>query len=193
MTLPFPFIIAALSSLFWIFPAIRNYKTKLFLYFLILAVSDPVAIIAIFLFKGLSTTFYLFSALLLFASLKIFFSSKKLYLTVLALFFLMSVAAVFFPINIRYVVNMIEHMSVAFIFIGILLSYVATTSKVKGYHIILVLYELSIILKILFIILNVELGLGYFYTTTIFEMFIAVFFSIYKETDEKLLIDLRNV
>ncbi|MCL4551143.1 MAG: hypothetical protein M1495_21545 [Bacteroidetes bacterium] len=189
----FPFIVAFVSSVFWIFPAIRNYKTKLFLYFLVLAVSDPVGIIVVSLFKGLSTAFYVFFALLLVASLKVFFSSQKLYLTILTIFFLMTVAVAFSPVNIRYIASMIEHIVVAFIFIGILLSYVAMTSKVKGYHIILVLYEISIILKILFIILNVELGLGYFYTTTIFQMLIAVYFSVYKETDNKLLIDLKNV
>ena len=189
----FPFIVAFVSSVFWIFPAIRNYKTKLFLYFLVLAVSDPVAITAVFLFREFSTEFYVFSALLLIASLKVFFSSQKLYLTILTIFFLMTVAVAFSPVNIKYIANMIEHIVVAFIFIGILLSYVAMTSKVKGYHIILVLYEISIILKILFIILNVELGLGYFYTTTIFQMLIAVFFSVYKEIDNKLLIDLKNV
>ncbi|MEW5844488.1 MAG: hypothetical protein AB1775_14635 [Bacteroidota bacterium] len=105
----------------------------------------------------------------------------------------MTVAVAFLPVNIRHIANMIEHIVVAFIFIGILLSYVAMTSKVKGYHIILVLYEISIILKILFLILNIELGLGYFYTTTIFQMLIAVYFSVYKETDNKLLIDLKNV
>ena len=193
MTSSFPFIIAALSSLFWIFPAIRNYKTKLFFYFLLLAVSDPVAIAAVFLFRGLSTEFYVFSALLLVASLKVFFTSKRFYLTVLTILFLISFSAAFFPINIRYIVNIGEHIVVVFVFIGVLLSYVATTSRVKCFHIVLVFYELSIILKILFIILNVKLGLGYFYTTTIFEMLIAVFFSVYKETDEKLLIDLRNV
>ena len=189
----FPFIVAFVSSVFWIFPAIRNYKTKLFLYFLVLAVSDPVGIIVVSLFKSLSTELYVFLALLLIASLKVFFSSRKLYLTILTIFFLMTVAVAFLPVNIRYIANMIEHTVVAFIFIGILLSYVAMTSKVKGYHIILVLYEISIILKILFIILNVELGLGYFYTTTIFQMLIAVYFSVYKETDNKLLIDLKNV
>ena len=189
----FPFMVAFVSSVFWIFPAIRNYRTKLFLYFLILAISDPLAISAVFFVPGISTILYVLLAFLLVASLRNFFSTKKLYVGILVLFFLMGVAAIFFPVNIRYIVNMSEHTCVAFIFIGLLLSYVALNSKVKVFHIVLVLYEISIILKVLFIVLNVELGISYFYTTSIFEMLIAVFFSIYKETDNKLLIDLKNV
>ena len=189
----FPFIVAFVSSVFWIFPAIRNYKTNLFLYFLILAISDPIVITASFLIPMLGQRLYLLFSLLTIASLRNLFSSKTLYLRILILLLLFGVTAAFTSITAAYISIIIDHICAVFIFLVLLLSYVSLNSKVKGYHIILLLYEVSIILKVLFFVLNVELGLGYFYTTTIFEMLIAVFFSVYKETDNKLLIDLKNV
>lgn len=189
----FPYIIVYLSALFWIFPAIRNYKTNLFLYFFILAISDPIVIAASYIIPMFGLRIYLLFSLLSIASLRNLFSSKTLYLRILILLLLIGVTAAFTSITVAYIAIIIDHICVVFIFLVLLLSYVSLNSKVKGYHIILLLYEISIILKVLFVVLHVELSLSYFYTTSIFEMLIAVFFSIYKETDNKLLIDLKNV
>ncbi|MCL4550527.1 MAG: hypothetical protein M1495_18400 [Bacteroidetes bacterium] len=127
------------------------------------------------------------------ASLRNLFSKKTIYVKVITILFFVGVGAAFTSYNIAYTAIMLDHICVAFIFVALLLSYVALNSKVKGYHVVLLLYEVSIILKVLFMVLHVELGLSYFYTTSIFQMLIAVFFSVYKETDNKLLIDLKNV
>lgn len=189
----FPYLIAYLSALFWIFPAIRNYRTNLFLYFLVLAISDPLVILATFILPWLAPRLYLLFAVLAVASLRNLFSKKTIYVKVITILFFVGVGAAFTSYNIAYTAIMLDHICVAFIFVALLLSYVALNSKVKGYHVVLLLYEVSIILKVLFMVLHVELGLSYFYTTSIFQMLIAVFFSVYKETDNKLLIDLKNV
>ena len=39
------FVISSLSMFFWIFPAVRQYKTELFWYFFIFAFADPISVI----------------------------------------------------------------------------------------------------------------------------------------------------
>ncbi len=194
MMLSFPYLVVYISSIFWISPAIRNYKTRLFLYFFVLAISDPIILASIFLhILPSSRRLYVLLSWLTIASLRNMFSSKTLYVKILALFFLIGAAATFSPVSIVDFVIIMEHICVTFIFVTLLLSYVAQNSKVKVFHIVLLLYEISIVLKDLFVILNIELGISHFFATSIFQMLIAVFFSVYKETDDKLLIDMKNV
>ena len=184
-----PYIIAYISILFWIFPAIRNYKTDLFFYFLVWAIADPIVL----LFPSFGIKLFSFFAALTFLSLKIMVKNKSFYNIFLIFILALNLWTAFFSKNILYLTLAFEHIIIAFIFAARLLAYVAFNSKVKVFHIILFLYEVSLVMKLILFVFDVKTGLSYYMLTNIFEMTIAIFFSIYKETDNKLTIDLRNV
>ncbi|MEW6702694.1 MAG: hypothetical protein AB1298_08230 [Bacteroidota bacterium] len=70
--------------------------------------------------------------------------------------------------------------------------YVALSSMINFFHVVLVFYETSAIMKILAVITDAQTGAAYFYITTIFQMLIGIFFSIFREENSKLLIGLKN-
>ena len=188
-----PYIIAYISILFWIFPAIRNYKTDLFFYFLVWAIADPIVLATSVLSPIYGLRLFLLFAVFTFLSLKIMVKNKSFYNIFLIFILALNLWTAFISKNILYLTLAFEHIIIAFIFAARLLAYVAFNSKVKVFHIILFLYEVSLVMKLILFVFDVKTGLSYYMLTNIFEMTIAIFFSIYKETDNKLTIDLRNV
>lgn len=188
-----PYVIVYISMVFWIFPAIRNYKTVLFFYFLIWAVADPIVMAISVLSPLHALKTYLPLTFFTFLSLKGIVTNKSNFNKLLVFAFILNFWAAFYSSKIVYLVIIFDHIIITLFFVTRLLNYVALNSKVKVFHIILFLYEVSLVMKLLFLVFDVQTGTSYFMTTNIFQMLIAVFFSIYKEADNKLIIDLQNV
>lgn len=202
------FIIMFVAAFFWLFPAIRQYKTELFLYFFILALSDPI-VFALFYIKPLlgSYTNYILTVyqaqailtFILLPSLYRFPQENKLDKTIIFILFLFLVALFFTPASqkIYYSLITLFHFMIFLFFAKRSVYFIAETSKVNIFHIILLLYDASIILKIISILSDVKFeggsGQVFFFVTDIFQMFIAVFFTIFKENNNKLWIDLKKI
>jgi len=187
------YTIAALCTLFWIFPAIRQYKTDLFWYFLVLAVEDPLAI----LFKWIKL-FEIYDSYLVWAFILIivlFWSSrKKISMKIMVLiFFLILGITIGASRNVQYGTLALFHLAILFFFLKRSIRFIAENGKANLFHLSLLLYETTIILKMLAQLTDAQTGTAFFHITTIFEMMIAIFFSIFKEDDKRLFINLKNV
>jgi hypothetical protein len=188
MTLPH--IIILLGMFFWIVPAARQYKSPLFYYFLVFAYYDAVAII-IYSLTGYTHLKLLFALILVYSvvysltsrrtSNKVLFFS--VILLVLDLFF-MTLNGTYYQIAI--------HSVIIYLFFRRTITFVALKGSLNIFHLFLLLEEFSLIFKFLANQLDPAMGTLLFYLTTFFQLFIAIFFSIFREEDEKLLIPLRN-
>jgi hypothetical protein len=65
------------------------------------------------------------------------------------------------------------------------------TNRLKLFYFAIVLYELSIILKFAFVLINIKTGLIYYYSTTAFELFLGIFFIFVSENNKRLVIPIK--
>jgi len=58
---------------------------------------------------------------------------------------------------------------------------------------VLILYQATSILKMLSVVENFSSGIYYFAITIIFQILIAIFFTIFREDDKRLHLDLKKI
>lgn len=193
--MPLSFVILYLSIFFWIFPAVRQYRSNLFFYFLTLAAADPFMLV-VYGFMHLKplpqNVFYLL--FFFFSLFSIYYSYyRKRYIFILSLF-LFCLYLIFIVLKLNYFLQLTVAIKavILFVFAVKAVTYVALHSRVNFFHVVLILYEISVIMKYLAIITDAQTGAAYFHITSIFQMFIGIFFSIFREENSKLLIELKN-
>ncbi|MHB8929105.1 MAG: hypothetical protein ACYC5R_00715 [Melioribacteraceae bacterium] len=84
------------------------------------------------------------------------------------------------------------HVIITYFFIKKTFAFTANSGKVNIFHLILLLEEISIVLKTSTMLISFNPGYSYYIATNAFEILIAIFFTLYKEENEKLFIDLRS-
>jgi len=187
------FIIICLSMFFWIFPAAKQYRTQLFWYFLVFALMDPVTMIIGSTIKTSSPqmTMVLSFILLLsvMSSLINKYSTRVLLLAASSLLLFSFFSSRIFATNLM----ILFHLTIIYFFIRRTFYFIANNGAVNIFHVFLLLEEISIVLKILAVLTEAKTGIAYFYATSFFQVLIAIFFTIFKEDDNKLFIDLKNV
>ena len=187
------YIIMLLSMFFWLFPPIRQFKTELFWYFFILAISDPISVGLVMAGILSQLIGYAIAGFLLVFSL---YGSyyKNWHVRSILLVLLIALIPVFFTsMNYHYGIIITLHIVILFFFLRRSIYFIAVHSKLNIFNIMLVLYELSILLKVVTLLANAKTGVAFFYITDIFQILIAIFFSIFKENDSRLFINLKNV
>ncbi len=188
------FVITSISMFFWIFPAVKQYKTELFWYFFIFAFTDPLTLIISTQIHNVSNspraqTFFSFLLMLsVLWSLKNKKSIKILTSSVLSLVLF----SFFTNRTITYSVMILIHVIITYFFIKKTFAFTANSGKVNIFHLILLLEEISIVLKTSTMLISFNPGYSYYIATNAFEILIAIFFTLYKEENEKLFIDLRS-
>ncbi|PKL83349.1 MAG: hypothetical protein CVV24_05365 [Ignavibacteriae bacterium HGW-Ignavibacteriae-3] len=184
-------IISFSSMFFWIFPAARQYKTQLFWYFLVLALMDPLSII-IHSATHYPYTTSLFTSILLYAVLYSEVKTGTLkYL--LALVITIMLISLFNLVPFGMIFRIICNLIIIFFFFKRTLLFVADTGKLNVFHLFLLIEEISLVLKLVIVVYRVDAGDILFHITTAFQLLIAVFFSLYREDDKRLLINLRKI
>ncbi|MHB8905112.1 MAG: hypothetical protein ACYC4T_07780 [Melioribacteraceae bacterium] len=188
------FVITSLSMFFWIFPAVRQYKTELFWYFLVFAFADPLSIIIttqIHYVSNIPRTQIFFSFLLMLSVLWSFKSKKSIKIFTASVLSLV-LFSLFSNRTLAYSLLILIHVIITFFFIKRTFAFTANSGKVNIFHLILLLEEISIVLKTSTMLISFNPGYSYYIATNAFEILIAIFFTLYKEENEKLFIDLRS-
>ena len=188
------FIITSLSMFFWIFPAVRQYKTELFWYFLIFAFADPLILILSTQIHYVSNSprFQTFLSFLLLLSVLWSFMNKKSIKILAALVLSLVLFSFFSNRTLAYSLIALIHVIITYFFIKRTFVFAANSGKMNIFHLILLLEEISIVLKTSGILISFNPGFSYYIATNAFEILIAIFFTIYREDNEKLFIDLRD-
>jgi hypothetical protein len=168
-----PKIIFYLNIAAWLLPPFRQKGCKYFLYFLILALSDPIYTIIDWFYTTDATTYYVFISTMLLIVLV-----RKKYLYLLLIFI---VLMNFYLNNLEIrVFTFVIHFIILLYFLKEFIVIISEESKIVIFNLVLILYEASIIFKFAASYLAIA-GYLYFYITTAFEILIAVFFILYNE------------
>ena len=177
---------------FWILPVFRQYKSNLFYYFLILALTDPIVHVCYFYFPFIKGPYiYFVSSLLLYYSID--FSNKKILSNWgrKLILLLILISAFYFNVDYQLILAII-HSLILYKFIKLLTIKFYHEYKLNLFYLVLVLYELTIVIKMSIVLLKTERGDLFFYLTLVFEMLIAIFFTIFREDNTKIIFHLKQ-
>ena len=166
-------IIFYIGIFVWLLPPFRQKSTRYFIYFLLLAVSDPTFFLINWIHQINSPSYYLILSTLLLISL-----IRKKY----ALFLLIIPAGfIIYHANLDLqLINFLLHFSILLYFLKDLIVSTSEKSKIVIYNLILVMYEVSLMTKFA---ASYFFRAGYLFydISSAFEILIAIFFVIYND------------
>ena len=180
------------SMIVWILPLFRQYKTRLFYYFLILGLADPVAIVFFYLFNIDTLFIHSIVGILLFYFVdferKTILKDRVINLVIIAGF----ITALFTLSNLILLI-IICHFLILLKFIKHIIIGLYEQGEVNTFYLILVFYELTILVNLIAIIGKTDLGYLLHYLTVLFDVLVAVFFTILRSDSKRLVFSLKPV
>ena len=184
-----------LSPFVWIFPVIRQYKERFFYFFLTLAVFDPIGALIWLLFKFHTSPFQpLFVSYVLLITL-LDHKTIKNYKYLVAIGFIL---CVIIPsiIGFRYLFYLgivIIHILIVYLMIRLFAEKGISRKGINIFYLNLLLYELLNLFKFYNIFVGLENAYTYATITSIFQIAIGIFFSIFKESSPQNIIKFSNI
>jgi len=187
--MPVEKIIVYISTFFWLFPPFRQYKGRFFYYFLILALSDPLAIIN-YSFIGIPHHFiHSLAGLLLLYSFDSIGYLKK-YLAANIIFILAFFLFLFLLDNLLYLILAL-HLLILYRFLRLSVLNTFIKNELNIFLFLLVFYEISVIVNLIVFISKSNLGVVFYYLTLSFQILVAIFFTIFREDSSILKLKFR--
>lgn len=170
--------IAYLSIFGWLFTPIRNFGTRYFIYFLVLAFEDPANIIILSnLHISHAKVLPLFTLLLLYSLVE---KKHKMLLVICAIVFLILTLFWDFGNQTTILLNGVLHIFILGIFISDFLSYFDVNLSINLFLVLLISYEFIGISKNLLWILDLSKGIVIFYIGAFLQIFLGIAFTIWN-------------
>jgi hypothetical protein len=174
----------------WCCAAVRQYGGFFFIFFLTLALSDPASsLIRLFINIPPTKIFNIFSITALYSFFKKdgFMFSKSVrpeivFLLFIPLFVFNSPSDMNLYLIILELFILAEFLKIFFIAL--------INAELNVHNIVLIIYELTIILKYILVYNGTKLGIEFFISTSILEIFIGIFFVFIKENNPKFIFKL---
>jgi hypothetical protein len=174
----------------WLLPPFRQYKGGFFLYFLVLAVTDPLSMILSSIFHILPSDIYAPSSIiLLFVSL---YYLKSLEIRIIMLNLLICLIDVVFYLKFHNTMILIGlmaflHLEIFSFFLTYFIRKLINRNILYTYLLILVFYEFSVFIKSFSFVFDLKTGLAIIHLLNILEVFIGLYFIIFNlKTSPKL-------
>lgn len=183
-------LISYLSTFVWIFPPLRQFRGRFFYYFLILAITDPVSkTFHYFRLEWSIPLFLLFSAGLL---LSLPGQTRYLRLPYLIPALILYIAAVYFlQIPDLIILMGILHLMIIFVLFKYTINYVFKNGMIQLFHLLLLTYEVSMLLKFINVIFELHAGVVTFNFITGFQVILGILFCFIREESPKLALKFR--
>jgi len=179
------------SIFFWLFPIFRQYKGNYFLYFLILGLSDPIAMLCVAVLNVQPTLIHSVAAIFLYYSIDtVKREFRRLWLLNLIIVVTFVIALLMLS-NPLFLV-LILHFLILLIFIKKLMLKLYQSGEFNWFYLALIFYEITVILKVIVFISGTDVGILYFYLTLAFQFLVAIFFTIFREESPLLRMRLKS-
>ena len=192
LTLYYKYLVIV-SIVVWLITPIRQYKTRYFWFFLTLGLADPVSIIAARNFHIVSAQFYVPFDILFFFSVieykNINVYKILLYLIIVGLgtysfFHFWEYGGFFFTAVLFLVLVILIRQSFQFI---------VERGSINIFHAVLVFYQALNVFKSLTVLLNFSTGVWFYFISNVVQIFLGIFFALYREDDPRFLIEVMKV
>lgn len=185
-------ILYFISVIVWLFPPIRQYKTRFFWFFLTLAFMDPVTVVLGRSFGIVLGKLYVPFIILCFFTV---IDYKKISKPTIALFLVILVLGYFSFVNFweysPYFMTVMQ-LLILIVLIKHSFAFVMEKGSINIFHVLLVFYQTMNVLKFFGLINYFVTGFWFFYLTTILQIFLGIFFALYREDNQKLLIKITS-
>jgi hypothetical protein len=176
-------LIVYFNILMWLLPPLKQFKGGYFFYFVILALTDPLANIQFALTK--LSPFYFYgpaSAVLLLSSLYYIHKLNKSSLKYYLLLFLVCTMLVLLYRNLKteLILLILIHSNISLFFIYRFYEKYFYRNIMYVYLLVLIFYEFTIVLKLFVFLFDVKTGAIFMYSMDILEFFICFYFIFFN-------------
>ncbi len=173
-------LILYFNSFVWFLIPIRQFRTRFFYFFLVLAFFDPAVILLHqFLILRSLDVYLIGTVILIYTALIDFPTRTKLF--IMLSFACISLVVVVYSLFDTIVIQITIHLIILIIFLRILVIYFSENRKILWFHLILTGYEFSILLKFFVYYTRIDIGVEYYYATTALQILIGIFFIFINE------------
>jgi hypothetical protein len=169
-------IILSISIILWILPLFKQFKTEYFLFFLILALADPVKTTIGFLFHLIANRFSWVVALLLLSSLIKNLKLRKILLWVSLAAFVISISFKF-DSNIMLKIALAIHIIILGKIIEIFFNRILSSQSLNLFLTLLLFFELIYVFRYIAVVLNIESGAFSWIFGGVSQMLFAILFA----------------
>ena len=174
----------------WVIPPIRQYRKQLFLFFLILALPDPINLLFLYLLK-INTTFFLFpsACYLLIVSLLKRSTIIKNWILIIVIWILVLTLNLLSKNNSIFLSTVIifNLITVLILLKNFIVTYV-DNRKMNLFLVVIIFYFCTSILKFFNILIGFADATAFFIITSIAQIIFGLFFSIFREDDPRLMV-----
>jgi hypothetical protein len=178
--------IAYTSIIIWVLIPVRQFGTRLFLFFLVLGLLDFSSFILVYVFKTKVEIIYMIGTTILLYPLLT--DLKNVYRFGVVSILIAAAFIIFYYTNINPILfQMVIHIAILIYFLKVLILYYGLNRKVLLFHLFLLTYEFSLLLKFFVYWHELNLGLVYFYLTTVFQIGIGIFFLFINEKNSPMI------
>ena len=167
----------------WFLPPFRQYKGGFFLYFMILALTDPLGYLLYTIFKIAPYYFYAPSSLfLLFVALRYTASLKPGIILFSSFISLVCTGLFIISQDVRILIILMAYLQfvIFFIFIIFLVRKLLNRNILYSYLLFLILYEFTIILKSILFIFQINTSIFFIYLLNALDVLICIYFIIFN-------------
>ncbi|MBM4171054.1 MAG: hypothetical protein FJ214_04200 [Ignavibacteria bacterium] len=172
----------------WLLPPFKQFGTKVFFYFLLLALTDPIVLLTSTLFKiNLPIEYNISVSYLLVISLldKKVINEQK-YILIFGFLFIFIVFFLPTTNTQKYIVLLAIQLLILAIFIKTFAVSYVFDKKILIFYLMLIFYQLTIISKFFNVLIGFADATAFFIITSIAQIFFGLFFSIYREDNARL-------
>lgn len=182
-------LIYFISIIIWVLPALRQYKSEFFDYFLILALIDPIAIIyGIITRSSIPSWVTVFFAYLLIISLLSENNIKKLRYILISIPVIYVLSIPFIDKKFSFVIILTENVIIFLFFLKFLITDYVNHQRIKLFYFMLCFYELTVILKVFNLIMGFSNAYSFYIITGIVQILFGFFFSIVREDESRVIV-----
>ena len=182
-----------LENLLWVFPAFRQLKGRYNIYFILLAFEGLISsFIRVYHITNLINylqvgTSFLLPLCLLDRNRKSAFD----YLYIITAILIMALIVPEHKIAMLVITLIVLHLFIFTVFLKDFVWETVTNKSFNIYIIALITYELSVLVRLFYAANGTSMGLYYYLVLTILEIFIGIFFTIFRENNPKLHIQVK--
>ena|SRR3989339_527272 len=187
LTLYFKYLVVV-SIVVWLITPIRQYKTRYFWFFLIIGLTDPIAIIVGKSFNLVIAQLYIPLDILSFFSVieykkinvyKILFYLAIVGIGTYSFFHFWEYGSYFFTTVLFFVLVILIKQSFQFI---------VERGSIHIFHAVLIFYQALNVFKSLALLLNFSTGVWFFFISNVVQILLGIFFALYREDDPRFLV-----
>ncbi|MGE5496681.1 MAG: hypothetical protein ACM3Q2_01310 [Syntrophothermus sp.] len=185
-----PKLIIYLSTFIWVFPPLKQFRGRFFYYFLILGIADPAAMAMHYLKIDLALHLYVISS----AGMLLCLPRTNKYLRPsywIPIIILLFILVCILPVMDLMIIIGIIHILILFALLKYAVNYIFINGKVQLFHLLLITYETSIMLKFINTIFAWGTGKIEFFFITGFQILLGIMFCFIKEESPRLALKFR--